>query len=217
MGTAEPANLTEASTGPVGVEGANAGARRPLAPPSSSSAFLALDRAEPLPYKWQARRQDSKLQPAVGPEGGSTGSLVPLVPQHGPLGLDHLLPLGGSPAPRGQSQSRPQRAPPAALLPRYGPVRPVHVHVRGTLGPCSSPGCGGPRQPGSRFCQLEGCSHSLHSPWEGSSDIPPDGAPLAAARGRHWGKGRETGTAPGSMAKVEVAETETHGESREDC
>lgn len=36
-----------------------------LAPPSSSS-FLALDGVEPLPYKWQPWRQQSKLQPAAG-------------------------------------------------------------------------------------------------------------------------------------------------------
>lgn len=98
----------------------SAGEKRALTLPSASaSVFLALDGAEPLPYKWQDQRQKSKLQLAVGPEGSSTGSVVPLVPQHEPLSLGHLLPFGGPPASREQIQPWPQRAPPAALLPRY--------------------------------------------------------------------------------------------------
>lgn len=148
------------------MERVSAGAKRAFALPSSS-VFLALDGAEPLPYKWQDPRQESKLQPAVGPEGSSTGSVVPSVTQHECLGLGHLLPFGGPPAPRGQIQSRPQRAPPAALLQRYGLRCPDRLRVRGNLGSCSTLSCGGLSHLGSLFCQLEGRSHSLHSAWEG--------------------------------------------------
>lgn len=74
---------------------------------------------EPLPYKWLAWWQQSKLHPAAGSEGSSF-----FFSQHGPICVGHLLPPGEPSVPCGHPQpwSQPQCASSAALLQRYWPV-----------------------------------------------------------------------------------------------
>lgn len=154
---------------------------------------------EPLPYKCQAWRQRSKLQPGAGPRAALLGSVVPLVPQHGLLSLGHLLRPGGSPAPRGQPQPqpRPQRASPAALLPRYWQCALCSRACLWDPGTLLSP-AGRPHLAPGRglFCQPEVTS-TQHSPWEGlHGDGAPAELPPEAGIGEEdggWGRSQEGG------------------------
>lgn len=167
---------------------------RALVPPSSS-AFLARDGVEPLPYKWQAWRQQNKLQPAAGLEAGCSQ----------PRALD---PPAWSPRPGPSAASwgascfagaAPVLAP---ACPACGSPTEVGVGV-----PCS---CACPWEPQTlQHTQQWGPSQPraiCSASWRDAvtpciahgkafSVIPWDGA-LTATSGRHCGRGRgETGPA----------------------
>lgn len=126
--------------------------------------------------------------------------------QRGALGSPAWSPRPGPSAASWGASFSVQAAPaPAPACPACGsPTEVWAAHALlvcmsvGTLDPVTPPAVGPQPALGSLFCQLEGCSHSLHSPWEGlrgwsqgwCSWLVTRGRSCSQLGGRH---GRETG------------------------
>lgn len=146
------------------------GSRCSLPPSLLLPAFLALQGVESLSYKCQAWRPRSKLQPAAsgGRRAAQQAAWCPWFPSMAPSAWAICCLLGGLLL-RGGSTSPGPSVPRLRLSYRGTGARPVPGRVCGSPGRCDipSPAVGSQPAPGSLFCQSEGCSHYLRSPWEG--------------------------------------------------
>lgn len=119
-----------------------------------------------MPYKWQAWRQQSKLQPAAGDQRvASQAAWCPWSPTMAPSPWAICCLLGGLLLSRGNPSPGPS-VPRLRLSYRGTGGSTVCVHVRGSLEPCSTPSCGTSASLGQSVLPAGGCRHSLHSLWE---------------------------------------------------
>lgn len=167
-----------------------------LAPPSSSS-FLALDGVEPLPYKWQPWRQQSKLQPAAGDQRVTSQAVwCSWSPTMAPSPWAICCLLGGLLLSRGNPSPGPS-VPRLRLSYRgMGGFTLFECMSVGTQNPAAHPAVGPQPAWANLFCQLEDAGAPYTACGKDFVVIPWEGAPGCCQR-QALGKRQGRGTGPG--------------------